>query len=108
MTKAEDKARAALRESMRINGDVMKGKGGTQMSEIDPQEFGEIRADVRTLMQNDREKTDSLKLLAEAMQAIQLQLAEAKGGWKLLVGLGGAAASLGAVATWFVHEILKR
>jgi hypothetical protein len=104
---AEEQARGALRESMRLNGDVMR-EGGTQMSAIDPQEFGEVRADVRTLMQNDREKTDSLRALVEAVQAIQVQLAEAKGGWKLLVGLGGAAASLSAVATWFVHEFLKR
>jgi hypothetical protein len=46
--------------------------------------------------------------MASTMAQIQLQLAEAKGGWRLLMGLGGAAASVGAVASWFAHEVLKR
>jgi hypothetical protein len=29
------------------------------------------------------------------------KLSEAKGGWRLLMGLGGAAATLGGIITWF-------
>lgn len=78
------------------------------MSEIDPQEFGRLQAQVETLIASDVEKTAILKALASDMQAIRLQLAEASGGWRLLVGLGGACASLGGGLAWLVHEFFKR
>lgn len=78
------------------------------MSVIDPQEFGEVRADVRTLMENDRTKTESLQKLAEAVQAIQVQLAEAKGGWRMFLMVGSAMATAGGAIGWLVHEFFKR
>jgi hypothetical protein len=74
------------------------------MNEIDPQEFGRLQAQVETLIRSDAQKTDLLIKLAEDMQAVRLQLAEARGGWKLLVMLGGASSVVGGVATWvFTH-----
>jgi hypothetical protein len=77
------------------------------LSDIDPQEFGRLQAQVETLIESDRQKTDLLKTLAEDMTAVRLQLAEAKGGWKLLMLLGGGAASLGSGLTWAVQHYLK-
>lgn len=78
------------------------------MSEISPQEFGRLQAQVETLIVSDREKTDLLVKLADDMQAVRLQLAEARGGWKLLVMLGGASASVGGLATWLMQQFMGR
>jgi hypothetical protein len=70
------------------------------MTVIDPQEFGRLQAQVETLIQSDAAKTDLLVKLANDMQAVRLQLAEARGGWRLLLAMGGAAGTVGAMATW--------
>jgi hypothetical protein len=67
---------------------------------IDPQEFGRLQAQVETLIESDAAKTSLLIKLADDMQAVRLQLAEARGGWRLLLAMGGAAGTVGAVATW--------
>jgi hypothetical protein len=77
------------------------------MSEINPQEFGRLQAQVETLIASDAEKTELLKTMAVSISAIQLQLAEARGGWRLLVALGGMSGTIGAVIAWFAHEILR-
>jgi hypothetical protein len=70
------------------------------MSDIDPQEFGRLQAQVETLIASDAAKTDLLTKLADDMQAVRLQLAEARGGWRLLVALGGASGAVGAAIAW--------
>lgn len=70
------------------------------MSEIDPIEFGRLQAQVETLIASDGAKTALLAQLASDMTAVRLQLAEAKGGWRLLMLLGGAGATFGSVLTW--------
>jgi len=77
------------------------------MSEIDPQEFGRLQAQVETLLASDREKTELLKTLAADMTAVRLQLAEAKGGWRLLMAIGGASASAGGAITWALNHFTK-
>jgi hypothetical protein len=72
------------------------------MSEIDPQQFGRLQAQVETLIRSDQEKTELLQSLAEDMAAIRVQFAEAKGGWKLLLMLGGSAATAGSGLTWLL------
>lgn len=75
--------------------------------DIDAQEFGRLQAQVETLIESDREKTELLKTLASDMQAVRVQLAEARGGWKVLVLLGGASASLGGMIAWAVQHFTK-
>jgi predicted Rdx family selenoprotein len=77
------------------------------MSDINPQEFGRLQAQVETLIRSDAEKTELLKTLAEDMTAVRLQLAEAGGGWKLLVMLGGASATFGGAISWVVTHFSK-
>lgn len=74
------------------------------MSEINPQEFGRLQAQVETLIASDNAKTELLQQLAADMTAIRLQLAEAQGGWKLMLALGGAGASFGGVLTWALQH----
>jgi hypothetical protein len=77
------------------------------VSDIDPQEFGRLQAQVETLIESDREKTELLKTLAADMTAVRLQLAEAKGGWRLLMAIGGASASIGGGITWLLQHLTK-
>jgi hypothetical protein len=58
------------------------------MNVIDPVEFGRLQAQVETLIASDAAKTVLLEQMASTMAQIQLQLAEAKGGWSLLDGTG--------------------
>lgn len=70
------------------------------MPEIDPQEFGRLQAQVEQLLESNRLLTETVTTMSTAIQSMQLQMAEAKGGWRALVFLGGAAASMGGVVTW--------
>jgi hypothetical protein len=70
------------------------------MSDFDPIEFGRLQAQVEILIASDAKKTELLETLAADMTAVRIQLAEAKGGWKLLVALGGASSAVGGVVTW--------
>lgn len=78
------------------------------MSDIDPVEFGRLQAQVAALLKSDEQKTELLQQLAEDMTAVRLQLAEAKGGWKLLMLLGGGAATLGSGATWVIQHFMGK
>lgn len=71
---------------------------------IDAQEFGRLQAQVQQLLDSDKVKTQMLTEMAEALHAMQLQMAEAKGGWRTLVFLGGAAASLGGALSWALQH----
>ena len=77
------------------------------MSDIDPQQFGRLQAEVEGLRRDTTQQTRMLESLTTEMAAIRSQMAEAKGGWKVLMFLGGGAGALGAgVATWvqqFLH-----
>lgn len=78
------------------------------MADIDPQEFGRLQAQVETLIRSDEEKTDLLRALASDVQAMRLQMAEAKGGWKVLMLMGGASASVGSALTWAATHFAGR
>jgi hypothetical protein len=71
------------------------------MSDIDPQEFGELKAEVRMLVSAVRD-------LDGKVDTIHDKLTEAKGGWKVLMGLGGASSMIGAAVTWIVTHMLGK
>lgn len=77
------------------------------MPDFDPVAFGRIQAQVESLLKSDAEKTELLKTMAQDMTAIRLQLAEARGGWRLLMLLGGGAATLGSGITWAIGHFWK-
>jgi chromosome segregation ATPase len=68
---------------------------------IDPREFGRLEGAVAALKAElDDVKTKQATMDAKLDQVLD-KLSEAKGGWRLLMGLGGAAATLGGIITWF-------
>lgn len=75
------------------------------MADIDPQEFGRLQAQVERLLESNQVLTEAVATMSTAIQSMQLQMAEAKGGWRTLVFLGGAAASLGGAVSWLVTHL---
>jgi hypothetical protein len=71
------------------------------MSDIDPQEFGEMKAELRMLVTAVRD-------LDGKVDTIHDKLTEAKGGWKVLMGLGGASSVLGGLVTWFATHFIGK
>jgi hypothetical protein len=70
-------------------------------SMIDPREFGRLEGAVAALKTElDDVKTKQATIDAKLDQVLD-KLSEAKGGWKLLMAMGGAAATLGGLITWF-------
>ncbi len=84
------------------------GEALTQLESrvIDPREFGRLEGAVEAL------KTDieGVKLrqatMDEKLDQVLSKLGEARGGWKLLMALGGAAATLGGIITWFATHTI--
>ena len=73
---------------------------------IDPVAFGELKGAVSAL----KSELDGVKakqaVMDEKLDQVLDRLSEAKGGWKLLMGLGGAAATLGSALTWLAtHSV---
>lgn len=48
---------------------------------------------------------ETLMTMDKRLEVMERQLAEAKGGWKTLMWLGGAAAGLGSLATWALSHL---
>lgn len=69
------------------------------MSEIDPQEFGRLQAEVSSLRRDNDRMLDLLEKLTEKIDSIEQKLSEAKGGWRVLMLIGGASAAVGGLAT---------
>jgi prefoldin subunit 5 len=71
------------------------------MNEMDPiktaRELATHANDIEHLQQDMDKMIAEMKEIKEAIQSIQKTLAEAHGGWRLLLGIGGAAALLGAI-----------
>lgn len=67
---------------------------------IDPREFGRLEGAVTAL----KTEVDQIKAkqtqMDEKLDLVLDKLSEAKGGWRLLMWLGGAGATLGALITW--------
>ena len=78
------------------------------VAEIDPQEFGELKAKVQMLLDANRVNTETLTTMATAIQSMQLQMAEAKGGWRALVAIGGASATFGGLVTGFIQHFFGK
>lgn len=78
------------------------------MTGVDLQEFGRLQAQVELLLESNRVNTETLETMAEAIHSMQIQMAEAEGGWKALMLIGGASASLGSAATWVLSHFTGR
>lgn len=65
------------------------------MNTIDLQEFGRLQAQVETLI-------TAVGKLDEKVDDMGKQLSEAKGGWRVLMAIGGASATAGGALSWLL------
>jgi hypothetical protein len=75
------------------------------MADVDPQEFGRLQSEVVALRRDNDRMLELLGKLTTTVDSINEKLSEAKGGWKLLMLLGGAAATLGGLLAWAVQHV---
>lgn len=67
-------------------------------AEIDPQQFGELRA---TVMQLERTMED----LNEAVKLLTTQIDQARGGWKVLIAVASAGAAAATAFSWIIDHV---
>jgi hypothetical protein len=67
---------------------------------IDPVQFGEFKGAVTALKSEVDQIKKNQATMDEKLDLVLTKLSEAKGGWKLLLALGGAASTAGAIITW--------
>lgn len=60
------------------------------------------------LIKSDAIKTELLETLTMNVTAMRLEMAEARGGWRALMMIGGASASAGGIISWAVSHFFGR
>lgn len=80
---------------------------GNQLSDvearmIDPKEFGQLQSEVESLRRDLDRIVQSMESMTSALRVIQTQLAEARGGWKVMMAVGGGSAAVGAMIGKFL------
>lgn len=69
---------------------------------IDPVEYGELKGAVNSLQMQVTEFKSKQSQMDAKLDIIVSQLSEAKGGWRTMMALGGAAGSVGAGIAWLI------
>ena len=62
-------------------------------------------ADIRHLQTDMDKMTKDMEEIKDAIREISKTLSEAKGGWKLLLVVGGIGASVATFVTWFIDMV---
>lgn len=73
---------------------------GRDHTMIDPVEFGEIKGAVASLQSQVADVRARQTAIDQKLDLVLDKLAEARGGWRTLMWLGGASSTLGAGITW--------
>ena len=60
-------------------------------------------ADIKHMQEDMDKMLESMKNMQATLTAINATLSEAKGGWKVLMLVGGASGAVGAVIVQLVH-----
>lgn len=74
---------------------------------IDPVEFGEIKGAVDSLKVQMAEVKRHQANIDAKLDTVLDKLSEAKGGWRVMMMVGGAFTSAGAIASWVVDHLTK-
>jgi len=68
-------------------------------------EFATHSADIRHLQPDMDKMTKDMEEIKDAIKEISKTLSEAKGGWKLLLVVGGIGASVATFVTWVIDMV---
>jgi hypothetical protein len=75
------------------------------MSDIDPRDFGRVEAEVDALKRMLTLQGEQLRQVVDQLHAMNNTLSEARGGWRTLLWIGGASASLGGAVSWALNNL---
>lgn len=64
-------------------------------------------AEIRHLQSDMTEVKESVGVIREDMAEVRRILAEAKGGWRMLMAVGGSGGVLGAFVTHWLEKLVK-
>lgn len=73
--------------------------------QIDPRTFGQLEGAVKSLTEKVGTLATDVEGMRTELRALTGVLAEAKGGWRVVMLLGGAGAALGGAITWALQHI---
>ena len=78
--------------------------GEDRRSELDMvREIATHASDIRHIQEDMDKMLESMKSMQKSLAAINITLSEAKGGWRVLLIIGGAAGTVGAGVMQVVH-----
>lgn len=72
---------------------------------IDLVEYGELRGAVAALQAQIAQITERQSKIDGKLDTVITELSTARGGWRAMMLIGGAASSLGAAFTWVVQHL---
>jgi hypothetical protein len=73
--------------------------------EISARDFGRLESEVNALRELVRAQTVAMDTMSGRLDTMNATLSEARGGWKTLMWIGGAAGALGSGVTWILTHI---
>jgi len=73
---------------------------------ISPREFGRLESEVSTLTELVKAQTVAMQLMSARLDTMNQTLTEAKGGWRMLMMLGGVAGLIGTFLGWFLTHTI--
>jgi len=73
--------------------------------QIDPIEFGRLQAEVTSLRRDFDALLKAIETNTVMLHEMRDTLAEAKGGWRLMLAVGGAVGSVAAGVAWATQHI---
>lgn len=83
--------------------------------DIDARAFGQLEGEVKalaaTLEQQNKtleQQNAALATLAKQLAGVSTTLAEARGGWRTLLWIGGASASAAGFVTWLLQHLTMK
>ena len=77
------------------------------MSGVEPEsvQIARLEEQFRAMREWMQEMAEAQRETQRQLAELQRQLEQARGGWRTLMWLGGAAASLGACASWIASHV---
>ena len=73
--------------------------------DLDPIEFGRMQAELEGLRRDNDRLLELLEHLTVRVDEMSKQMSEAKGGWRVLMLIGGACATAGSGLTWVLQHL---
>jgi methyl-accepting chemotaxis protein len=75
------------------------------MTEISPEKFGELRAEVAAQRREIDRMSIAIEQMTTALNEIRQTMSEARGGWQAIAWVAGVASTLSGAVTWFVSHL---